>query len=172
MTRNEMLDRWRIVRYRLPPRADVTVESHGTDFNELLEAEFDSWWLHTLDTAPAEWFAVADIARAVTLDYEPLNRWVELELPLQGTVARLTKIRLQGWNTDARLVEGKSRRHRFQKNLFLKATVDNPVAVRIDRRHWRLFPASSRKAEVAEGIDSENYNCDKRCLSLMNNECV
>lgn len=171
-TKQELTDRWRLVRYLEPQRNDVTMTFDGADMSRLDEAEVEEWWERTIDTAPLDFLKLKEMKGKAQTAIIACDESVELRMPDQYPLRRPGRIRLEGWKKDGRIVEAGSREALLQLNPYTRATAENPVAVVLDSRHLSLFPATSDNLETLMAVDPEDYTFDERCLKTMRDGCT
>lgn len=165
-TQQELVDRWRLMRHLEPLSADVTVSFDGIDTSELDVAEAMGWWCSVVDTAPMEWLHATDMKDEAKLAMASDTSCVELTMPPNKPLRRVRALRLDGWQKEASIVEPGSPRALLQTNDASRAGVLEPVAVRLDPWHLRLFPATSTRLLTLEAVDETDYTFDERCWSL------
>ncbi|MEZ3525578.1 MAG: hypothetical protein K1V77_08475 [Muribaculaceae bacterium] len=94
LTHSEMLKLWRTRAGLEPRRTDCTVERvEGIDADTIIEPRMRAWYLHLLDTAPAELLPVDDAAASISLAGGCGT--------LPPHVRRLLALRLSSWSTTA-----------------------------------------------------------------------
>lgn len=169
-TRQELVDRWRLVRYKEPLRADVAVTFDGLDMSALDEAAVDDWWLWLVDTAPEHWLTCRNYADVAQLKRNDVAECIEVTMPMLFPLRRITSVRLQGWQADAEILSPGSREAFMQLNSYSRAGIIHPAAIHVDPWRLLLYPAVSTTLECLKAVDDSDYTIDSRCLITMTYE--
>lgn len=128
LSREQMLAMWKRLLHFETPRRDCVVErDDGLDLDAWLMTIIDTWYAHTLATAPVEWLPVEDLRDHVTLTLLS-DGAVDVALPVQAV--RPVEWKLDGWKCPvSEFAAPDSVTAALQANPFTRGGACRPVVV-------------------------------------------
>lgn len=128
LTREEMLEKWRLVRHFEPLRSDATVvRSDGIDLDRLLELEIESWYERRLRELAVEDLPQTDVTSSVEMTVESDGSG---SVRLPADVVRVAEVMVDGWSREAKVIEDEECAEALdQSNRYTRGGSINPVAV-------------------------------------------
>ena len=128
LTREEMLELWRLRRHLKPLSLPASVtRADGLDSEALIESEMNRWYEEQLLTLPADRLPLSDVTQQCEITPQPDGSWL---VTLPPSVIRVVAVEIEGWLKEAIIeTDPASALATAQLNPFARGNEYNPVAV-------------------------------------------
>lgn len=102
LSREEMLERWKLMRRMEPLRSDCSVtRTDGIDLDRELAMEMQAWYVKALLDEPADRLPLTELSGEVTVTRAPCGAGM---VSLPAGCVRVVSVMLRGWHVPARVV--------------------------------------------------------------------
>ena len=155
-----------------PMRSDCVIEyTDGIDVDAMIDSRLRQWYLKLLSEGPRELLTEQDMAASATVGTEDVPA-AGCSVRLPAACVRAFALRLSQWRHPASILpaEAMARVVERQKNPFLRATVDSPVAVMAPcGRAVLAWPADNAVAALTGVCDTNDgtYSMDETALAQL-----
>jgi hypothetical protein len=165
-SKSQLLEYRRKIAGLEPLRTDCSIEIvDGIDVDSLLEQELRLWYLDLLDNGDVALLETTDIASTLALSTRPDGAAI---IKLPDNCRRVLSIRLNGWLTDAKVLDLRSAERRLQllRNAYARPGTADPLAVDLGNGSLLVAPADSYVASAVAIRDpgDDKFIFDEKAL--------